>query len=329
MKNVLLIALAFVFYACDGVEPLPTSQDGIPIVRSEATFEVMVEEDVVYAEGLSHDSINSPNYSTESLKLDIYSPHDDTENRPLFMFIHGGGFRGGSKQQDDIVNIAHYFASRGWVFISVAYRKMGKIGTLPQEWIDNIPNLPADVEDPEQYLAMYPAHRDTKAALRWIMSQKEDHKINEDYVTVGGASAGAVQAITLGISNVEDYRDELTTDQDPSLFTTHLDETYEIKTIIDFWGSKSGLDALEFNYGHQRFDANDPPMLIIHGTADGTVAFSKAEELKAIYESNGVAFEFYPLEGGGHKAWNAKVDNKRVEDLAFDFMVKQQNLNLE
>ncbi len=328
MKKTLIIGLAFILNACIKDDIAPSTMENLPTIKSSSTFEVLFEEDVVYAKGLSHESLNSPNYSELSLKLDVYSPDNDAENRPLIMFIHGGGFRGGSKQQEDIVNIAHYYASRGWVFISVAYRKMGKIGTVPQKWIDYIPNLPPD-EEPEQFLAMYPAHRDAKAAMRWIMANKDTYKINADYVTVGGASAGAVTAITLGVSNLEDYRNEINTTQDPTLATTNLDETYQIKTIIDFWGSKVGLDALEAIYGHQRFDSSNPPMLIVHGTNDSTVPFTAAEDLKAIYESTGVAFEFYPLEGKGHKAWNAEVDNKRVEKLAFDFIVNQQNLNVE
>jgi len=329
MKKVLIIGLALIINACSEDDIITDPQEiTVPTVKSDSAFEVLFEEDIVYAEGLSHESLNSSNYSIESLKLDVYSPINDSENRPLIMFIHGGGFQGGSKQQEEIVNIANYYASRGWVFISVAYRKKGKIGTLPQEWIDNIPNFPPE-EDPEQILAMYPAHRDTKAAMRWIIENKDTYKINENYITVGGASAGAVQAITLGVSNFEDYRDEISTVQDPTLSTTNLDVTYNIKTVIDFWGAKSGLDVLELIYGHQRFDPNDPPMLIVHGTNDSTVPFTAAEELKAIYESIGVNFEFYPLEGRGHGAWNAEIENKRIEMLAFDFIVNQQNINVE
>ncbi|MEM7511297.1 MAG: alpha/beta hydrolase, partial [Bacteroidota bacterium] len=184
-------------------------------------------------------------------------------------------------------------------------------------------------QDASQFLAIYPAHRDAKAALRWLVANAATYNINTDYITIGGGSAGAITAISLGISNEEDFRDELTTSQDPTLSSTSLNQSYKIQTIVDFWGSKVGLDIIEDIYGHQRFDANDPPLYIAHGTEDPTVLFSEGEALKAIYDSLGLPIAYYPLEGAGHGAWNATVDGKRLEELAFDFIVEQQALTVE
>ena len=41
-----------------------------------------------------------------------------------------------------------------------------------------------------QIYAMYPTHRDAKAALRWIIANADNYNINTDYITVGGGSAG-------------------------------------------------------------------------------------------------------------------------------------------
>ncbi len=307
----------------------PEPDNSIPVIRMDAIYDVLIEENVKYAEGLSHEeSFNSSNATTIPLNLDIYTPDNELENRPVFMFIHGGGFSGGSKQQEQIVDIANYYSSRGWVFISIDYRLKGDFGTVPQEWLDfAMANVPS--EDIAQTLAVYPAQRDAKAALRWLVANAETYKINTDFITVGGGSAGAITAITLGISEQEDYRDEINSTQDPTLMSTNLEQTYQIQTIVDFWGSKVGLDALEQIYGRQRFDSNDPSLLIVHGTEDPTVLFSSAEDLKAIYEANEIPLVYYPIEGAGHGAWNATVDNKRIEKLAFDFIVEQQGLIVE
>ena len=68
------------------------------------------------------------------------------------MFIHGGGFTGGTKTKPEIVEMANYYASRGWVFVSIDYRTTEELGTIqgmtqeelsyyrgiaPQEWIEN------------------------------------------------------------------------------------------------------------------------------------------------------------------------------------------------
>ena len=44
-----------------------------------------------YAEGLSHDDSSTSSFAIP-LKLDVYSPVNTATNRPVFMFIHGGGF---------------------------------------------------------------------------------------------------------------------------------------------------------------------------------------------------------------------------------------------
>ncbi|SEB52080.1 Prolyl oligopeptidase family protein [Tenacibaculum sp. MAR_2009_124] len=329
MKKILLPLTLLLLIACsnNNSPSLDIPNNGNPIVKSNATYNVIFEENIKYAEGLSHNNVNSSDASIMPLYLDIYTPNNTIENRPLFMFIHGGGFSGGSKQSEQIINMGNYYASRGWVFVSIDYRLKNDKGTVPQEWVDYSSLTPSG--DPTQFLAMYPAHRDAKAALRWIMANKEVYKVNPNHVTVGGGSAGAVTAITLGVSNLEDYTNEISIIQDPTLDSTHLDQTYEIHTIIDFWGSKVAVDVLDIIYNHQRFTTNNPPLLIAHGTEDTTVLFSNAIDLKTIYDEHQIPLAYYPLEGKGHGPWGATVNGKRLEELAFDFIVEQQDLMVE
>ncbi|MBK3519238.1 alpha/beta hydrolase [Carboxylicivirga marina] len=303
------------------------SQSEIPTVQSTQTYDVLVEEDIVYAQGLSHESINSDNAKTLPLKLDVYTPDNDSGNRPVFVFIHGGGFAGGSKQQGRIIEWANYYTSRGWVFISLDYRLKRDKGTVPQQWLDYAVNIPKNKA--AQFLAVYPALRDAKAALRWVVANAEKYKINTEYITLGGGSAGAVSAIAIGITNSEDFRDELTIQQDPSLSSTNVEIDFKVSAIVDLWGSKVALDAMEEIFGHQRFNSNNPPLFIAHGTEDPTVPFTNAEELKTIYETNKVPLAYYPLEGKGHGAWGATVNDKDLAELVFEFIVQQQGINLE
>lgn len=303
------------------------SSNEMPVVQAKAVYKVVVEHDIIYGKGLSHEQINSKQATEMPLMLDVYAPDNQLENRPVFLFIHGGGFAGGSKQQGRIIEWANYYASRGWVFIAADYRLKKHKGTVPNAWLDFAGKLPVKGKA-AQFLAMYPAHRDAKAALRWVIKNADAYNINTDYVTVGGGSAGAITAITLGISNQEDFRDELTKKQDPSLASTNLEQSYQVKTIVDLWGSKAALEVLYKMDGHQRFDSDDPALFIAHGTEDPTVTFDKAEELKRMYESTGAPFVYYPLEGKGHGAWSAKVNKKGLEELAFDFIVEQQKLVL-
>tara|TARA_Y100001968_G_C19341898_1_gene709953 strand:- start:44 stop:1027 length:984 start_codon:yes stop_codon:yes gene_type:complete len=324
----LLVLIFSIFICCDNSEGiLETPQSATPIIKIDSTFDVIFTENIIYGQGLSHENINSENAISIPLFMDSYVPDNLSQNRPVLMLIHGGGFVGGSKQQQAIVNIANYFAERGWVVFSIDYRLMNDFGTVPQAWIDFAPNInPSSLG---KFFAVYPAHRDAKAALRWIVANKSVYNINTNYITVGGGSAGAVTSIGISVSNQEDYKNEISLTEDNSLSSTNLDQSYQVHTILDFWGSKTSVQVLELIYGFQRFDSNDPPLYIVHGTEDLTVLFSEAEELRDIYENNQVPYIFYELPGAGHGPWNATVEGVRLEKLAFDFVVEQQQLILE
>ena len=320
--------------------------NGTPVVSATPSYTVLLDSDIVYAKGLSQNS-SSTSEVKQSQFLDVYQPDNDVENRPVFMFIHGGGFKGGTKTKPEIIEMANYFASRGWVFVSVDYRTASDLGTIeglsadevlalytgiaPREWI--VFGL-AGAETPEevqQSVAMYAAQRDAKAALRWMVANAPSYSINTDFISVGGASAGAITAIALGASELEDFRDEILVSDDPTLAGTNLDESYLVQSVVWFWGSKIKLDLFEAIYGLNRFDSGDPELFMAHGTDDlnPSTPFSEASELQGIYDPLGVHNELVPLEGRGHGAWNATVNSKSLFELSFDFLVARQNLTVE
>ncbi len=192
------------------------------------------------------------------LKLDIYYPDNNSTNRPVFMFIHGGGLTGGTKTKPEIVEMANYYASRGWVFVSIDYRTTEELGTIqgmtpeevlsyyrgiaPQVWIDTTSSQAQSINNFKKGIAMYMAQRDSKAALRWIVANSNTYNINTDFITVGGNSSGSVSTIALGISNQEDFRDEIPISVDYTLSTTNLNENYSVRSMVYFWGSNAKLD---------------------------------------------------------------------------------------
>jgi predicted esterase len=321
-----------------------------PTVTLDPAYEVVVESDLVYAEGLAHDQTSTAPRAIPLL-LDVYAPDTDASNRPLFLFVHGGGFTGGTKTKPEIEAMGAYYASRGWVFVSVDYRTTEALGTLvdmnedeviayytgiaPREWIEHamVPLAAGDLT-PKQFqqsLAMYTAQRDAKAALRWMVAHASDYGIDTDFITVGGASAGAITAITLGISEQADFRDEIPAEDDPTLSTTNLDERYAVRSMVYFWGSTVKLDLSAAIYGVDPYDADDPALFMAHGTVDQnpSTPYSEATELQGIYDGLGIDHELVPLEGAGHGAWDAEVDGQGLSELAFDFVVASQGLNVE
>ena len=353
MKKLLLVivSLSFIFNSCKEEEIINDNYS--PLVKADSTFNVIKDEDVIYANGLCHDESSTIPFSLP-LKLDIYKPENIYDNRPVFMWIHGGGFTGGIKHNPEIIKMANYYASRGWVFISIDYRTTEELGNTqgmneqevlayyrgiaPNEWIDTLLNNAQTLGNFKKGIASYMAVRDSKAALRWIIANSNTYKINTDYITVGGNSAGSATTIALGISNIDDFRDEISISDDPTLSSTNLNETYIVSSLVYFWGSNTVLDTHEMVYGleqYDRYDANDPELFLGHGQADSTqTPFEEALELQSIYESLGVYNNLVTLflpngNAAGHGAWDAVVNGKELSELTFDFLIERQNLTVE
>lgn len=348
----LIVFSVLLFASCDTDKPI-VPVDGIPVVQSESTFNVSIDEDVTYAEGLGHDGTSTSSFEMP-LKLDVYVPDNNYTERPVFMFIHGGGFTGGIKHKPEIIEIANYYAERGWVFVSIDYRTTEELGVIegmtpeellayykglaPVEWIENTLVNAQALDQVKQATAMYLAQRDAKAAIRWIVANAETYNINTEYITVGGASAGAISTIALGISNQEDFRDEISVDDDPTLATTNLDQSYTVRSMVYFWGSNIKLDVYELVYGlelYDRYDINDPELFMAHGTADDPVTpYEEALELQNVYNDLGIHNELATItlkngEPAGHGAWNGVLDGKGLFELTYDFLVERQGLTIE
>ena len=61
--------------------------------------------------------------ATVNLQLDVYRPVGDTvTQRPLIVFVHGGGFSSGTRTSPEIVDEATVFARKGYVTASIDYR---------------------------------------------------------------------------------------------------------------------------------------------------------------------------------------------------------------
>ena len=75
----------------------------IPLVKADSSYNIIKKEDVICNYGLSH--MNTVLLLFNTLKLDIYYPNNNSICRPVYMFIHGGGFTGGIKHKPEIIDM--------------------------------------------------------------------------------------------------------------------------------------------------------------------------------------------------------------------------------
>lgn len=106
------------------------------------------------------------------LKLDIYEPEGDTEDeRPVVMWMFGGGFTQGQKEHMAIY--AEDSARRGYVGVTIQYR------LRPSFSVEGVID----------------AYADSLAAVEWLIAHAEDYDLDPDAVIAAGYSAGAYNAM--------------------------------------------------------------------------------------------------------------------------------------
>lgn len=138
----------------------------------------------------------------DTLQMDIFLPKCDdithTAKRPLLMWIHGGAFLAGDKNDVSIQDLCKQYAKRGYVTASIDYR----LGFISDDayWECNYPNYSCvfATDSAEWVRSYYRAIQDGKGALRYLINRYQQYGIDTNNVFVAGESAGAF--VALGIS---------------------------------------------------------------------------------------------------------------------------------
>ena len=161
----------------------------------------------------------------QDLKMDIYFPNkkiDKVAQRPFILLIHGGGFRGGNR--DDMTDQAKDFAKRGFVVATMNYR------------------LGFDQKDKAGLQkAVYRAQQDSNSALAYIASQAETLNVDTSWFFVGGGSAGAITSLMTKYASQSDWNKVLPQFESKlgalKSEKSSLKQNYSIKGIYNFKGA--------------------------------------------------------------------------------------------
>ena len=197
------------------------------------TYEVTVEQDIPYATAMGYWShapvgdkkatgrllLHSGRPKPLTLEMDIYTPEGDgTEKRPLLLMMHGGSFFIGHKTEPGQAGWCRYFASLGYVAVSIDYR------------------LGYHASKSEFREAEYRALEDADAALDFLL-RREDLRIDKDRIFVAGTSAGAITALNLAFG--------LYGDKPMERVKPLRDKDFRIRAVANLWGAVHELSILE------------------------------------------------------------------------------------
>ena len=148
---------------------------------------------------------------------------------------------------------------------------------------------------------------ETRRAVRWLRSQTW-LPVDEDAIFALGTSAGGFVANEALIAPQTDFTTDLPGQTiDPA---NHPGVPHDIAAAVDLWG-KTLTDNV---------DGNDPPVLIIHGTADTVVDFSYSQDLADAAAFAGMPHDFVPLPGEDHGPFDVLIDGLTIAEYSMDFL---------
>jgi acetyl esterase/lipase len=243
-------------------------------------------------------------------KLDVYLAASDKPT-PVMIYIHGGGWRGGSKNRVpgwlmDAVN-------EGWLsVVSVEYR-----------FTDVAPH-PAQVND-------------CLRAIQFVRNNAAEWNLDPQRIGVTGGSAGGHLSLWVALHDdaaVADSKDPVERQSsrvacavsfagptDWSLLgeLDHKHPAYrqligdEPGTPADQMDAKAKQDVSPITFASQ----DDPPIMQVHGDKDEIVPLQHARNLHKQLERVGVKTELVMIEGGNHGVAGA---GPQVTDRAREFV---------
>ncbi len=122
--------------------------------------------------------IEDTGYSEDCLSLNVWTNGSDTADKPVIVYIHGGGYTSGGSSCE-IYN-GDYIASQNVVFVSINYR-VGLLGFMAH---------PELSEEQDGHSGNY-AFLDQIQALKWVQENIGKFGGNPENVTIMGQSAGS------------------------------------------------------------------------------------------------------------------------------------------
>jgi acetyl esterase/lipase len=257
--------------------------------------EIVIARNITYGQG-----------ADTELKLDLAMPKSGAGPFPAVVFLHGGGWSAGSRQQMN--HFIEGMARMGYVAVTVEYRL--------------VPNarFPAQVED-------------CKAAVRWLRANAKQYNVRSDRIGVVGLSAGGHLAAMLGVTRKEDGLEGLGGNPGqssrvqavvsffgPTDFSArNWPKDFEEMVIAPFLGGSIADNANSYkraspiNYAN----AHSPPFLFVHGTDDKLVPIDQSTRFAEKLEKLGVPTQMVALEGEGHGFTDANNQKSMQQMLEF------------
>ena len=260
-------------YSSDATLKIAYASGSLELIETEFPIpnELKEYKDVVYK---TIDSID--------LKLDIYHLKNISQTSPLIIFVHGGSWKKGNK--DDYLRYLVDYAKKGYVTATVQYR-LTPVATYTE--------MITDIED----------------AVRWLKKNADNYHIDKNKVATVGGSAGAhlvmMNAFTnppkkVGLDSISSNVQAVVNFYGPTDLTA--DYAKENPAVTSLIGKSYSEDPNLYKEASPLFfvSKNVPPTITFHGTLDELVPYEQADQLHEALQNAGAISDYHLLQGWPH-----------------------------
>ena len=259
-----------------------TSNTTLKIAYATGALKLIESEFPVPSDLKEYKDVIYKTVDSTRLKLDLYHSKTIAQNTPLIVFVHGGAWKKGNKQ--DYLRYLVDYAKKGYVTATVQYRFTPKV---------TYPEMIEDVGD----------------AIIWLKKNADDYHIDKNKVATVGGSAGGHLVMMNAFTNTQENTaaDSLSSNVQAvvnfygptDLTTDYAKNNPSVSALI----GKSYADApAAYKEASPLFFVSKqaPPILTFHGTLDELVPYEQADRLHAALQKAGAISYYHLLEGWPH-----------------------------
>lgn len=224
----------------------------------------------------------------DSLYMDHYAA-PITGYRPCMVFMFGGGFVGGERDNKFYLPYFEFLTQQGFDVVSIDYRLGLKDLTKKGQDL-SVRNVIGMLNN-----AVNMAVEDLYSATLFILDRAEEWKIDPRNITTSGSSAGAISVLQA------EYQICNRTQR-----AAILPADFNYAGVISFAGAIFSVD------GKPEWKSQPAPIMLFHGDADRQVPYDKATMLKVGFFGSKFLSEEFLKRGWSHWFYSIENDTHNV-----------------
>ncbi|MCQ2296429.1 MAG: alpha/beta hydrolase [Bacteroidales bacterium] len=224
---------------------------------------------------------------TLGLKLDVYQPANPRPDHACVVYVFGGGFFSGERDNEYSKKCCQLLSDRGFVAVAIDYRL----------YLKHAPKLPLLKMYRNFETAISQAVQDCSDAVRYLCDHATELKIDTSRIILTGSSAGAITVLQTDYCRANSLPD-----------AASLPQGFRPAAVIPYAG------AILCHNRDLRYAQPPAPTCFFHGTSDRIVNYRRfrASLSESLFGADKVS-RLFQKEGYSH--WMMRFD-KRGHEVA-------------